>query len=94
MTTRLVKCKKLGKELPGLEKPPFGGATGKLIYENISADAWGQWKEMQIKVINEYRLNMGDKKDYQVLVEQMLAFLGLGAGALSEVENAARGHSK
>ena len=91
MATRLVQCKKLGKELPGLEKPPFGGATGKLIYDSISAEAWAMWKDMQIKVINEYRLNMGDKKDYQVLVEQMLTFLGLSAGNVCEVENAARG---
>ena len=94
MAPRMVQCKKLGKELPGLEKAPFGGPTGKLIFDSISAEAWGMWKEMQIKVINEYRLNMGDKKDYQVLVDQMLAFLGLSAGKVSEVENASRGKTE
>ncbi len=87
-----VKCKKLGKELPGLEKPPFGGEIGSLIYENISLEAWKQWKEdMQIKVLNEYRLNLADKKDYQVLVDQMLLFLNLKDGMMAEVENAERG---
>jgi Fe-S cluster biosynthesis and repair protein YggX len=92
MAERLVKCKKLGKELPGLEKPPFSGEIGQKIYENISKEAWRMWKEeMQIKVINEYRLNMGLKKDYEVLVDQMLRFLNLKEGDVAEVENAERG---
>ncbi len=95
MAGRTVKCKKLGMEMPGLEKAPFGGETGKLIYENISEQAWRQWKDdMQLKVINEYRLNMGLKEDYLVLVEQMLRFLNLKEGGVAEVENAARGEAK
>jgi Fe-S cluster biosynthesis and repair protein YggX len=89
---RTVKCKKLGRELPGLEKPPFKGELGQKIYENISEEAWRAWKDdMQIKVVNEYRLNMGDKKDYEKLVEQMLLFLNLKEGVVAEVENAERG---
>ena len=91
MASRKVTCKKLGKELDGLEKPPFGGEVGKLIFEHISADAWRMWQDMQIKVLNEYRLNMGDKKDYEILVDQMLRFLNLKEGAVAEVENANRG---
>jgi hypothetical protein len=34
---------------------------------------------------------MADKKDYQVLVEQMMKFLGLTEGTVAEVENAERG---
>jgi Fe-S cluster biosynthesis and repair protein YggX len=93
-TARTVHCKKLDKELPGLEKPPFGGEIGQQIFENISAEAWAMWKnDMQIKVLNEYRLNMGDKRDYQVLIDQMLIFLNLKQGTSAEVENANRGQS-
>ena len=91
MTERLVKCAKLGKELPGLAKPPFGGEIGQKIYDTVSAEAWSAWKEMQIKVLNEYRLNMANPKDYQVLIEQMMAFLNLKEGPIVEVENADRG---
>ena len=64
MSERLVNCVKLGKMLPGLEKAPFGGELGKRIFESVSRDAWLSWKnDMQIKVLNEYRLNMGDPKD-------------------------------
>ena len=89
---RLVKCLKLNKELPGLEKPPFAGPMGQKIYDNISKEAWDMWsKDMQIKVLNEYRLNMADPKDYQTLVDQMLRFLNLSEGQVAEVENAERG---
>lgn len=89
---RTVKCSKLGTELPGLEKPPFGGDMGKLIFDRVSEQAWRMWKDdMQIKVLNEYRLNMADKGDYQKLVQQMLLFLNLEEGKVVEVENAQRG---
>ena len=92
---RMVKCIKLGKDLPGLDKPPFKGEMGQKIFDNVSKQAWAMWKDdMQIKVLNEYRLNMGDPRDYQVLVDQMLAFLNLKEGAVAEVENAERGRKE
>ena len=91
MSQRLVKCAKLGKELPGLEKAPFPGELGQRIFDNVSAQAWAGWQDMQMKVLNEYRLNLGNAKDYQVLIEQMLAFLNLKEGPVVEVENAERG---
>ena len=90
--SRTVMCSKFQRELPGLEKPPFGGDLGKKIFDNVSQQAWDEWsKDMQMKVLNEYRLNMADAKDYKVLVEQMLRFLGLTEGTIAEVENSERG---
>ncbi len=77
MTDRIVHCVKLEKDLPGLAKPPFSGETGQEIYEKVSAEAWEMWRDLQIKVINEYRLNMGDKNDYETLIRQMRLFLNL-----------------
>lgn len=92
MTDRIILCKKLNKELPGLIKPPFNGALGKEIFENVSAQAWTMWRDdMQIKVLNEYRLNMGDPKDYAVLMRELKKFLNLEQGQVLEVENAQRG---
>lgn len=89
---RTVQCVKYGQSLPGLEKPPFPGPLGKRIFETVSAGAWKEWRDdMQIKVLNEYRLNMGDPNDHKVLMEQMLKFLNLGEGKTLEVENAERG---
>ena len=95
MSERKVTCKKLGKELPGLEKPPFPGDVGEQIYQSISAEAWSMWNDdMQMKVLNEYRLNLGDAKDYQVLIDQMLLFLNLKEGEVVEVENEERGRGE
>lgn len=92
MNDRKIFCKKLGRELSALAKPPFAGEIGEKIFANISADAWGMWKnDMQLKVINEYRLNMSVPKDYQTLIDQMLAFLNLSDQKVAEVENAQRG---
>jgi len=89
---RTVMCSKLGREMPGLEKPPFAGEVGQQIFDKVSAEAWRAWNEdMQIKVLNEYRLNMGDPKDYKVLVDQMMLFLNLKDGEVVEVENEERG---
>ena len=92
---RVVFCSKYKKELPGLEKPPFAGEVGKRIFESVSAEAWSQWStDVQIKVLNEYRLNMADPRDYKVLVDQMMRFLGLEEGSVAEVENAERGRNQ
>jgi len=70
-----VFCTKLQKELAGLEYPPFPGALGEEVYDNISAEAWQLWLNHQTMLINEYRLNLLDPKAKQFLQEQMRKFL-------------------
>src|SRR5215831_19060340 len=53
---RMVKCVKLGRELPGLNEPPFDTELGQKIYENVSAEAWKMWAEHSKMLLNEYRL--------------------------------------
>ena len=92
--SRNVHCKKLGKELPGLDSQPFDGELGQEIFENVSSEAWKLWEDdMMIKVINEYRLNLADADNYNVLLKQMRAFLNLSEGeeGVLEVENPDRG---
>jgi len=93
MTDRIVNCSKYKQPLPGLSKPPFRGEVGQRIFENVSARAWAEWKDMEIKVLNEYRLVLADPAQYQQLIDTMLSFLGLGTGEIPEVENAKRGGS-
>jgi len=58
MSERIVKCIKLGQELPGLKTPPVPGELGKKVYENVSQDAWNEFLEYFKMVINEYRLDL------------------------------------
>ena len=93
MSGKTVTCTKYGEELPGLDAAPFDGELGEQILEKVSARAWSEWQDdLMIKVINEYRLNLADPEHYDVLLEQMKAFLNLSDGAdVLEVENAERG---
>jgi Fe-S cluster biosynthesis and repair protein YggX len=70
----MVECVKLGKELPGLEKPPFPGELGQRIYEHVSQQAWEMWPAQATLIINHYGLSMGDPEARAVLREQMDQF--------------------
>lgn len=72
---RLVKCAKLGRELPGLDRPPVPGELGQRIFENISKEAWELWKRQQLLLINHYGLALADPEAQKFLREQMEDFL-------------------
>lgn len=72
---RMVQCVKLGRELPGLEKPPIPGEFGQRIYDSISQQAWDMWQEQSRLIINHYGLNLADPDARQVLRQQMEEFL-------------------
>ena len=77
---RLVYCVKLQREAEGLAFPPYPGALGQRIFNEVSQEAWQQWVEMQKMLINENRLNLADSKARQYLAQQMEAhFFGEGA---------------
>jgi Fe-S cluster biosynthesis and repair protein YggX len=67
---RMVHCRKLKQELPGLDLPPFPGPKGQEVYENISKQAWAEWMTHQTTLINEMRLNMMDLTARTYLSEQ------------------------
>ena len=78
--TRMVHCIKLGREAEGLERPPYPGALGQRIWENVSRAAWQQWLQQQTRLVNEYHLNLADKHAREWLQAQMEAhFFGSGA---------------
>jgi Fe-S cluster biosynthesis and repair protein YggX len=79
-TERMVFCVKLGRELPGLAKPPFSGELGQRIYENISAEAYAMWVPHMTLLINHYGLNPADPETRTILREQMQEFF-FGADA-------------
>ena len=79
---RTVKCVKLGREAEGLEFPPYPGALGKRIWENVSKEAWQQWLKHQTMLVNENRLNLADTRARKYLATQMENhFFGKGADA-------------
>ncbi len=68
---RMILCAKLGRELPGLDAPPFAGELGQRIYDQISAQAFGLWQEHARTLIGAYRLNLADRAGRDFLRQQM-----------------------
>ena len=71
---------KFGREMPGLDEPPFDSELGQRIYDNVSKEAWKLWQEHAKMIINEYRLNPATKQAQELLVQQMQDFF-FGEGA-------------
>ena len=78
--SRMVHCVKLGRELPGLERPPFPGELGQRIFENVSAEGFALWQPQMTILINHYGLNPADPEARRVLRDQMEEFF-FGADA-------------
>jgi Fe-S cluster biosynthesis and repair protein YggX len=77
---RMVKCAKLGQELPGMVYKPFNNDLGQRIYDNVSQDAWKQWIEASKMIVNEYRLDLTSPQGQKLLMEQAEKFF-FGDGA-------------
>lgn len=72
--TRMVHCVKLGRVLPGLERPPFPDELGQRIYEQVSAEAYRQWQGQLTILINHYGLDLLDPDTREMLNQQMEEF--------------------
>ena len=84
---RMVNCVKLGRELPGLDAPPFPGKLGERIFNEVSRQAWNLWPQQSTLIINHYGLNLREPQAKEFLFQQMEQFLfkagssELGAGS-------------
>ena len=73
-TERTVSCVKLQRQLPGLDAPPWPGALGQRIFENVSAEAWRQWEDRMKMILNEYRLMPFQKEAQELVAKHMEEF--------------------
>jgi len=72
--SRTVNCVKLGKELPGLDSPPWPGELGERIFNTVSLEAWKLWEERMKMILNEYRLLPFQKEAQDLMARQMNEF--------------------
>ncbi len=72
--SRMVKCVKFGKEMPGLDSPPWPGELGQRVYDNVSAEAWKHWEERMKMILNEYRLLPFQKEAQELMAKAMEDF--------------------
>jgi Fe-S cluster biosynthesis and repair protein YggX len=80
----MVKCRKLGKELPGLTFKPLAGELGERLYAEISQDAWQMWLKDSVKYVNTYRLDLTDGRAQMFMRTQMAIYFGFQEGDLAQ----------
>ena len=68
--TKTITCIKLGSDKEAMDFPPFPGALGERIFQNVSKKAWQAWLEQQKMLVNENRLNLADPEARKYLKEQ------------------------
>ena len=73
--SRMVFCKVLKKEAPGLEAHTYPGEIGERIFNEISDEGWKKWLERLTSIINENALNTADPTSIQVIEQHMMGFL-------------------
>jgi Fe-S cluster biosynthesis and repair protein YggX len=75
-------CARCHANEPGIESMiPFRSPLREEVRSSICSDCWKQWLEMQIKVINEFALNLGDVRSHEIIEAHARDFLGLGDGS-------------
>ena len=80
---RMVHCRKLGKELPGLSRPPYKNELGKRIYEEVSKEAWEGWLKESVRFINTYRVDLASAEGQQFMMKQTAVYFGFEEGDLA-----------
>ncbi|MCA9244682.1 MAG: Fe(2+)-trafficking protein [Phycisphaerales bacterium] len=87
MAAKMVKCAKLGRDLPGIDPDTPAGdqalkmtlliagpAMRKRVADSISAEAMAKWNDHMLMVINEYRLDPTSDESNPILAQHMEAF--------------------
>lgn len=86
-------CRKTGRAGTKMARPPFNGAVGKWIAENISQETFKDWISQGTKVINEMRLDLSREQDAETYDQHMREFLGIDEAMYAELTKAASSSS-
>lgn len=78
MTLSCQRCGQSG-EPPPPHRVPLTTEARERVLSSICASCWAQWEDMEVKVINEYRLNFLEPQHRAKLQEVCLDFLNLPA---------------
>ena len=74
-----LTCTRCGREgePPPARRIGFTGGVKEQILKGICESCWKEWEAVEVKVINEYRLNFMDPGHRQMLARSCADFLTL-----------------
>jgi Fe-S cluster biosynthesis and repair protein YggX len=76
-----TSCTRCHDKQPGIDGMiPFRSPLREEVATQICSDCWSEWLVTQIKVINEFALNLGDVRSHDIIEAHARDFLGLGDG--------------
>jgi len=84
VSDRMVNCRVLGRELPGLVRPPYRNALGQRIYEEVSKEAWDTWLRESVRIINTYRVDLVSSEGQRFMLDQTAVYFGFEEGEVAE----------
>lgn len=80
MSDRIVHCRKLDKDLPGLDRPPFRNELGQKLFAEVSKEAWQLWLKDSVKIINTYRVDLVTSEGQKFMLQQCSVYFGYEQG--------------
>ncbi len=84
MGDRIVHCRLLKKDLPGLDRPPYRNELGKKLYEQVSKEAWQKWLTDSVRFINTYRVDLVTPEGQKFMLKQCAVYFGFEEGELAQ----------
>jgi Fe-S cluster biosynthesis and repair protein YggX len=85
-----ISCTRCGNTRAGFERPPFPGAIGARVVQEICRECWGEWTRQQTMLINHHGLNVMDPQARAFLTRNMQAFL-FKMGGEEDVDTSKKG---
>ena len=84
MAERIVHCRLLKQDLPGLDRVPYKNELGQKIYDEVSKDAGKKWLADSVKFINTYRVDLASPEGQKFMLKQAAIYFGFEDGDLAE----------
>ncbi len=84
MSDRIVHCRLLKRDLPGLDRPPFRTELGQRIFQEVSKEGWQQWLKDSVKFINTYRVDLASPEGQKFMAHQVAVYFGYEEGELAQ----------
>jgi Fe-S cluster biosynthesis and repair protein YggX len=72
-------CRRCGRGGPPLAAPPFPGPLGRELQAAACAACWEEWRQTEVRLINELRLDFMDPAAQEVLQRYLREFFLLDA---------------
>jgi Fe-S cluster biosynthesis and repair protein YggX len=77
----MIACARCGTTAEPPTRVTWGGQLGDEIRARTCAACWSEWEEVEVKVINELKLNFMDPESQNILTRHLREFLMLDAAS-------------